>query len=146
MSMFPCGVGSFVSKHLSLEVPSGYNFDFWRSFLGFLVGPGCYFGVLLELRGADLKSLLGVSLGSWGGRLPAAAKNHQKSYPSAAPGPFWPISFPHLCSLCGVICVFSMSKIAKQTRKSRRTASTDGESLLGKTGLALQTGAIFDGF
>ena len=31
-----------------------------------------------------------------------------------------------------------------KTRKSRRTASTDGGSLLGKTGLALQRGAIFE--
>jgi hypothetical protein len=39
-----------------------------------------------------------------------------------------------------------MNVDAVKTHKSRRIASTGGGNLLGKTGLALQTGAIFDGF
>ncbi len=35
---------------------------------------------------------------------------------------------------------------SRKTRKSRRAASTDGGSLWGKTGLALERGAICDGF
>ena len=43
-------------------------------------------GVLLGARGADLGSLLGVSLGSWGGRLPAAAKNMNHEGPGEVGG------------------------------------------------------------
>ncbi len=72
-------------------------------------------------------------------------KKRQKPYPSAVPGPFWPKGFPPLCSLSVVICVFCDFGYG-QTRKSRRTASTHGGSLLGKTGLALEGGATFASF
>ena len=70
------------------------------------------------------------------------AKVTQKQHPSAAPGPCCPKGFPRLCSLSLVICVFVCDFGYGKPRKSRRTASTDGGSLLGKTGLALQMGAI----
>ncbi len=103
-----------------------------------LLWPNFVFGVLLEPRDADLGSLLGVSFGSWVGRLPAAAERHKNRTPVERP--------PRLCSLSVVIYVFLCIPNRKNTRESRRTASTDGGSLLGKTGLALERGAIFEGF
>ena len=44
-----------------------------------------------------------------------------------------------------MICVFSRVQNRKTKRKSRRTAGTDGGSLLAKTGLVLERGAIFEG-
>jgi len=40
-----------------------------------------FLGVFLEPRDADLGSLLGVSLGSWVGRLPAAGKRRKNRTP-----------------------------------------------------------------
>ena len=48
---------------------------------GLLFGLILFLGVLLEPRDADLGSLLSVSLGSWGGRLPAAAENLKNRTP-----------------------------------------------------------------
>ncbi len=90
--------------------------------MGVLGGPG-----------ADMGSLLGVSLGSWGESSPAATKTLKNRTPLERQG-----------SLYFVICVFAVSNIAKQTRKSQFTASTDGGNLLGKTGLALERGAIVE--
>ncbi len=44
-----------------------------------------------------------------------------------------------------VICVLFRDFGYGKTRKSRRTTGTDGGSLLGKTGLALETAAILKG-
>ena len=62
------------------------------------------------------------------------------------PGPFCSKGFPRLCSLSLVICVLFCDFGYCNTRKSRRTASTDGGNLLGNTGLALQRGAVFEVF
>ena len=77
-------------------------------------------------------------------------KNEQKTFknstPSAAPGPLCQTGFFRLCSLYVVICVFFEDFGYGKTSKSPRTASTDGGSLLGNTGLALQRGAVFEVF
>ncbi len=95
---------------------------------GLLFGLISFLGLLLEPRGADLGFLFGVCLGSWGGRLPAAAKTLKNRTPL----------------VYGVICVFFCMQNRKTTRKSRRTASTDGGNLVGNTGLAPERGAIFE--
>ena len=81
-------------------------------------------------------------------RLPSDGRERKqtsKMHPSAAPGPFWPKGFPSLCSLSVVICVFFRIQNRKTTRKSPRTARTNGGNLLAKTGLALERGAICEG-
>ncbi len=98
----------------------------------------------MEPRDADLGSLLSVNLGSWGGRLPAAAKR-RKNRTLYSGRPVLTKRLPPSVlvvrrDLRGCQCPKSLNK----THTSRRTASTERGNLLHKTGLALQRGAIFD--
>ena len=60
--------------------------------------------------------------------------NIQKQHTSRAVWPFSQTGFLRLCSLYKVICVFFENLGYGKTRKSPRTASTDGGSLSGNTG------------